>query len=66
MLRNLERRVRRLEIAARSRSLEIWVEQDDGSFLSHSGARMTRKAFFRLHPPGSPDIFVIQGVDAKL
>jgi hypothetical protein len=64
---DLERRLRRLEIAyARSNTIEIWIEQGDGTLCCTSGGCMTREAFYRLHPPGSDDVFVINAIDARL
>jgi hypothetical protein len=64
---DFERRLRRLEIAAaRSKIIEVWVEQDDGLLRSHSGECMTREAFDQLYPPGSSGIIVIGEMDAKL
>ena len=67
MRRDLERRLRRLELRARPRRIEIWVDHgDDDRLCSLSGECMTREAFDRLHPPGSHDVFVISPVDAEL
>jgi hypothetical protein len=65
MRKDLERRLRRLELAS-SRAIEVWCEQPDRTLRGPDGQRMTRKAFFRLHPPGSPGVFVANAVDARL
>jgi hypothetical protein len=67
MRRDLERRLRRLEIASSGRrALEFWVAQEDGTLCGPSGERMTRAAFFRLRPPGTPGVLVISAADARL
>jgi hypothetical protein len=51
MRRDLERRLRRLEIAAaRSRPgrCEFWVEEDDGMIRGPRGEKITREAFYHL------------------
>jgi hypothetical protein len=65
MRKDLERRLRGLEMAS-SRRIEVWVEQRDGSLRGPDGERITRKAFFRLHPPESPDVLIISAVDGAL
>ena len=67
MRRDLERRLRRLEMESSGPgAFEIWCEQDDGTLRGPNGQRLTRKAFYRLHPPGSPDVFIISACDARL
>jgi hypothetical protein len=67
MRRDLERRLRRLEIAyAKSNRIEIWIKQGDGTLRCTNGGFMTRKAFYRLHPPGSDGVIVINAIDARL
>jgi hypothetical protein len=66
MRRDLEHRPRRLETATGPAAIELWITQDDGTLCGPSGERMTRKAFFRLRPPGSPGVVVISSTDAQL
>jgi hypothetical protein len=63
-----ERRLRRLEVAdAKSSTFEIWVSQDEYTFCHlHTGECMTREAFYRLYPPGSPGIHIWSRADAML
>ncbi len=63
-----KRRLRRLEIAeANSNTVEIWITQDDGTLCCQSsGECMTRKAFSKLYPNGSPNIIVFNAIDSKL
>jgi hypothetical protein len=63
-----KRRLRRLEIAeANSNTVEIWITQNDGTLrCQSSGERMTRKAFSKLYPNGTPNIMVFSAIDAKL
>ena len=63
MRRDFERRLRRLEMASSRRTLEIWFEEYDGTFRGPEGERITREAFFRLHPPGSSGVFVFKPGD---
>jgi hypothetical protein len=64
---DLRRRLRVLEIAeAKSKRIEIWRMQDDGTLLGTDGERLTRKAFERRYLPGCPDVFVMNPTDAKL
>ena len=64
---DLERRSRRLEIEmASSRTIALLVEQRDGAFRVAGGKRVTHKAFFRLHPPGRPDVFIANATDGAL
>ena len=51
MRKDLERRLRRLEIAAaRSRSdvLEFWIDEGEGMIRGPRGEKITREAFFHL------------------
>ena len=51
MRKDLERRLRRLEIAAarlRSGGMEFWVEEDDGMIRGPRGEKITREAFYHL------------------
>jgi hypothetical protein len=63
-----KRRLGRLEIAeSNSNTLEIWITQDDGRLCCQSsGECMTRKAFSKLYPDGSPNIIVLNAIDSKL
>jgi hypothetical protein len=63
-----KRRLRRLEIAeANSNTFEIWITQDDGTLCCQSsGECMTRKAFSKFYPNGSPNIMVVTAIDAKV
>jgi len=67
MRRDLERRLKRLELRARPRRIEIWVDQGDGTLCSSSsGECMTRETFDRLHPPESDGVIVMSPGDARL
>ena len=60
MPRDLERRLRRLEMArAGSRKLALWYyDEADGTFVGAGGERMTEEALYRRYPPGSPEALV--------
>jgi hypothetical protein len=62
MQRDLDWGLKRLELGAWPRRIEIWVEQSDGTPCCASGECMTREAFDRLHPSQSDDVFVINAV----
>jgi hypothetical protein len=63
-----ERRLRRLEAAyAKSNTIELWIEQDDGRLrCQSSGEYMRHEAFYKLYPPGSSGIYIMNRTDAKL
>jgi len=64
---DLERRLRRLEMASSaSRKLAIWWEQPNGTVHGPGGERLTRRAFFRRYPPGTPDVVFVNRTDAQL
>jgi len=67
MQRELERRLRRLEVASSGRGkIEIWITQEDGTLSGPNGEHLTEGAFLRLHPPGSPGVFVVSATDSEL
>jgi hypothetical protein len=49
-----------------SRKLAIWWAQPDGKVLGPGGERLTRKAFFRRYPPGTPHVVFFRSTDAQL
>ena len=63
-----QRRLRQLEAAdAKSNTIEIWVRQDEYTFCHlHTGECITREAFYRVYPPGSPGIHICSLTDARL
>ena len=64
MKRELERRLRRLELASSGpRKIEIWISQGDGTLRHPNGEHLTEEAFLRLHPPGSSGVCVITPAD---
>jgi hypothetical protein len=53
MRRDLERRLRRLEIAnTGSKIFEIWIDQGDGTVCGPLGQRLTRQALDHAHSRG--------------
>jgi hypothetical protein len=60
MRRELERRLRRLELASSGpANIEIWITQEDGTLSGPNGEHITEEAFLRLHPPESSGIRII-------
>jgi len=67
MRRELERRLRRLELASSGPAkIEIWVTQGDGTLRGPNGEHLAEEAFLRLHPPGSSGVIIITPADAEL
>jgi hypothetical protein len=67
MRRELERRLRRLELAiSRHATIEIWVTQEDGTLRGPNGEHITEEAFLRLYPIGSSGVLIISATDAEL
>jgi hypothetical protein len=67
MRRDLERRLRRAEIAnARSDSIELWIDQGNGSVLGPRGEQMTREQAERLGRAAGTFMIVISETDARL
>jgi hypothetical protein len=67
MRRDLERRLRHLEIAdAGSDAVEVWIGDGDGTLCGPRGERMTREAFDLLYPRGRHGVIIIDGDDARI
>lgn len=66
MRRDLERRLRNLEIAnAESSALQIWVIEDDGTIRGPCGERITRDALDHLQR-GRRGVIVLSATDSQL
>lgn len=66
MRRDLERRLRDLEIAdAGSSALEIWVTDDGGTLCGPRGERITRQTFDR-RQRDRRGVIVLSATDARL
>ena len=67
MRRELERRLRRLELASSGRAkIETWITQKDSTLRGPIGGHLTEEAFLRLHLPESSGVFVMSATDAGL
>jgi hypothetical protein len=66
MRRDLERRLRNLEIAnAEPSALQIWVIDDDGTICGPCGERITRDAFDH-QQRGRRGVILLSATDARL
>ena len=70
MRRDLERRLRHLEIAdAGSDAVEVWIGDGDGTLCGPRGERLTRQAFDHSHSRGRACgdgvVLVIDAQDAR-
>jgi hypothetical protein len=69
MRRELERRLRRLELASSGRAkFEFWVTQGDGTLRGPNGEHLTEEAFLRLYPDpdGNSGVIVVSATDWEL
>jgi hypothetical protein len=69
MQRELERRLRRLELASSGPAkIEIWITQEDGTLRNPNGEHLSEEAFRRLYPdpPGSSGVIVVSATDWEL
>ena len=66
--RELERRLRRLELASSGPAkIEIWITQEDGKLSGPNGEHITEEAFLCLDPPENSGVrFVMSATDAGL
>jgi len=66
--RELERRLRRLELASSGPGkVELWIDQADGTLIGPNGERITEEAFLCLDPPENSGVrFVMSATDAGL
>jgi len=59
MPRNLEHRLRRLELASSGpATVEIWITQEDGTVSGPNGEHITEEAFLRLYSAGSSGVIL--------
>ena len=67
MRRNLEHRLRKIEIAdARADGFELWIGQGDGMVRGPSGELLTREEVETRRRTSGRFLFVISAVDARL
>jgi hypothetical protein len=59
MRKELERRLRRLELASSGPAkIEIWITQEDGKLSGPNGEHITEEASLRLYPAGSSGVII--------
>ena len=67
MRRDLERRLRRVEIAdTGSKVFEFWIDQGDGTVRNPRGEQMARSAAEALARAAGTFLFVVSETDARL
>ena len=68
MRRELERRLRRLELASSGPAkIAIWITLEDGTLRSPNGEHLTEEAFLCRYPdPESSRVFIVSATDWEL